>query len=102
MRADHIHLDNHTGIFGVQWHNRLKNTVHLSCLSWYNHCSVRFELTLNVRRIGITSPIISIANTKTGFVLRTDSGSPVSGIQISVCNASYNKGMTYRLYNVPK
>ena len=26
----------------------------------------------------------------------------MSGIQVSVCNASYSKGMTYRLHNVPK
>ena len=61
---------------------------------------VYFELTLAVARTGITSPIISIANSKTVIVLRT--GNAMNKIQISVCSAPYSKGMTYRWYNVPQ
>jgi len=63
--------------------------------------SVHFKLTLSVRRVDITTPIISIANTKMGVDRHTNSNSPMSGI-ISVCNASYSKGIAYKLYNVPK
>jgi len=67
-------------------------------------CSVYFKLTLSVRPKTFTSLIVSlsITDTKSRIVLRMDSRNSINGIQISVCNVSHSKGMTYRLHNVPK
>jgi len=67
-------------------------------------CNVYFKLTLSVCPKIFTLPIVSlsITETKSRIVLRTDSGNPVSRIQISVCNTSCSKGIAHKLYNVPK